>query len=73
MAKGTPANRLLVLVEGEDLLGPKKMVVDGGRSNAGRPKRPVRLMASLVYAGLCDGGREALRVRREGCHGLDNA
>src|SRR4249920_1299663 len=36
-------------VEGLDLLGPTMVVVGAGRSNAGRPKLPVRLMASLVY------------------------
>ena len=36
-------------VEGHDLLGPTVELVGAGRSNAGRPKMPIRLMASLVY------------------------
>ena len=37
------------VIEGHDLVGPRTVVVGAGRSNAGRPKLPVRLMASLVY------------------------
>ena len=36
-------------VEHHDLLGPAMVVVGTGRSNAGRPKLAIRLMASLVY------------------------
>ena len=35
------------VIEGHDLVGPRTVVVGAGRSNAGRPKLPVRLMASL--------------------------
>jgi len=31
------------------LFGPKVKVVGGGKSNAGRPRLPIRLMASLLY------------------------
>jgi IS5 family transposase len=31
------------------LFGPKVQVVDGGTSNAGRPRLPIRLMVSLLY------------------------
>jgi IS5 family transposase len=36
-------------IEGHDLVGPTKVVVGSGRSNAGRPRLPIRLMASLLY------------------------
>jgi IS5 family transposase len=36
-------------VEGRDLFGPTSAVLGAGRSNAGRPKTPLRLMASLLY------------------------
>jgi IS5 family transposase len=36
-------------VEGQDLLGSTKVLVGAGRSNAGRPKLPLRLMCCLVY------------------------
>ncbi len=42
-------DRAGVRVEGQDLLGPTMSVVGAGRSNAGRPKTPIRLMASLLY------------------------
>ncbi len=32
-----------------DLFGPSLAVVGGGVSSAGRPRRPIRLMASLLY------------------------
>jgi IS5 family transposase len=36
-------------VECHDLLGPAMVVIGAGRSNAGRPRLPIRLMATLVY------------------------
>ena len=36
-------------IEDQDLLGPTVALVGAGRSNAGRPKTPIRLMASLLY------------------------
>ncbi len=36
-------------IEDRDLLGPTVALVGAGRSNAGRPKTPIRLMASLLY------------------------
>lgn len=42
-------DRAGTVVEGHDLLGPTSAVLGAGRSNAGRPKTPIRLMASLVY------------------------
>ena len=36
-------------VEGHDLVGPTKVVVGAGRSNAGLAKLPIRLLASLLY------------------------
>ena len=37
------------VVQGQDLLGATMALVGAGRSNAGRPKTPIRLMASLLY------------------------
>ena len=37
------------LLEGRDMFGPTQALVGAGRSNAGRPKLPIRLMASLLY------------------------
>jgi hypothetical protein len=37
------------VIEGQDLVGRRTVVVGTGRRNAGRPKLVVRLMASLVY------------------------
>jgi IS5 family transposase len=37
------------VLEGHDMFGPTLAVAGGGISNAGRPKLPIRLMASLVY------------------------
>ena len=37
------------VIEGQDLVGRRTVVVGAGRSNAGRPKLVVRLMASRVY------------------------
>ena len=36
-------------LERSDLLGPVQVVVGAGQSAAGRPRLPIRLMASLVY------------------------
>lgn len=36
-------------VEGIGLFGPEVKVVGGGRSNAGRPRLPIRLIVSLLY------------------------
>ena len=33
----------------EDLFGPSLVVAGAGRSNAGRPRLPIRLMTSLLY------------------------
>ena len=41
------------VIEGQDMLGPNRKVVGAGRSNAGRPKTPIRLLASLVYLKHC--------------------
>jgi IS5 family transposase len=37
------------ILESSDLLGPMQVVVGAGQSAAGRPRLPIRLMASLVY------------------------
>ena len=37
------------LLEGQDLFGPTAVLAGAGTSNAGRPKLPIRLMASLLY------------------------
>ena len=37
------------VLEGHDMFGPTKVLVGAGTSNAGRPKLPIRLMASLLY------------------------
>ena len=37
------------LIDGQDMLGPTKTLVGAGRSNAGRPKMAIRLMAGLLY------------------------
>jgi len=42
-------DRLGQSIESHDLLGPRQEVVGAGRSNAGRPKLPIRLMASVLY------------------------
>ena len=36
-------------LEGQDMFGTTAVLVGAGRSNAGRPKLPIRLMASLLY------------------------
>jgi IS5 family transposase len=42
-------DRAGVVVQGVDMLGPTQALVGAGRSNAGRPKLPMRLLISLVY------------------------
>jgi IS5 family transposase len=42
-------NRVGQVLQREDLFGTTQTVIGGGRSNAGRPKLPIRLMASLLY------------------------
>lgn len=37
------------ILEGRDMFGPTQALMGAGRSNAGRPKLPIRLMASLLY------------------------
>jgi IS5 family transposase len=37
------------LLEGQDMFGSTAVLAGGGVSNAGRPKLPIRLMASLLY------------------------
>lgn len=37
------------VIEGDDLFGPSLQVVGAGVSAAGRPRLPIRLMASLLY------------------------
>ena len=48
-AKFEHQDRVGECIEGHDLVGPSKMIVGAGRSNAGRPKLAIRLMASLLY------------------------
>jgi len=42
-------NRSGHILKSEDMFGTSEVVVGGGRSNAGRPKLPIRLMVSLLY------------------------
>lgn len=42
-------NRVGQVLQVEDMFGTTQTVMGGGRSNAGRPKLPIRLMASLLY------------------------
>jgi transposase, IS5 family len=37
------------VLEGQDMFGPTVVLAGGGTSNAGRPRLPIRLMASLLY------------------------
>ena len=37
------------ILEGQDMFGPTLVLEGAGTSNAGRPKLPIRLMASLLY------------------------
>lgn len=42
-------DRVGQVIEGDDLFGPSVQVVGAGVSAAGRPRLPIRLMASLLY------------------------
>ncbi len=48
-AKFERADRAGQVLEGRDMFGTTKVLVGAGRSVAGRPKLPIRLMASLLY------------------------
>jgi len=48
-AKFEHQNRSGQILKSEDMFGTSEVVVGGGRSNAGRPKLPIRLMVSLLY------------------------
>lgn len=48
-AKFERQNRSGHILKSEDMFGTSEVVVGGGRSNAGRPKLPIRLMVSLLY------------------------
>ena len=48
-AKFEHLDRVGQVVDGVDLLGPTTTLLGAGRSNAGRPKMPIRLMTSLLY------------------------
>ena len=48
-AKFERQDRAGQILDGHDMLGTTKFLVGAGRSNAGRPKLPIRLMASLLY------------------------
>lgn len=48
-AKFERQNRTGHILKSEDMFGTSEVVVGGGRSNAGRPKLPIRLMVSLLY------------------------
>jgi IS5 family transposase len=42
-------NRIGEILQAQDMFGTTETLVGAGRSNAGRPKLPIRLMASLLY------------------------
>ncbi len=42
-------NRAGEVLRARDMFGTTEVLVGAGRSNAGRPKLPIRLMASLLY------------------------
>jgi len=48
-AKFDHQNRPGEILKAQDMFGPTEVLVGAGRSNAGRPKLPIRLMASLLY------------------------
>ena len=48
-AKFERQSRAGQVLEGRDMFGPTQLLVGAGPSNAGRPKLPIRLMASLLY------------------------
>ena len=41
------------ILEGRDMFGPTAVLAGAGASNAGRPRLPIRLMASLLYLKHC--------------------
>jgi transposase, IS5 family len=49
VAKFERQERAGQVLEGHDMFGPTLMLEGAGTSNAGRPKLPIRLMASLLY------------------------
>ena len=48
-AKFEHQNRTGHILKDQDMFGTTAVLVGAGRSNAGRPKLPIRLMASLLY------------------------
>ena len=48
-AKFEHQNRTGEILKAQDMFGTTETLVGAGRSNAGRPKLPIRLMASLLY------------------------
>ena len=48
-AKFERQHRAGQILESQDLFGATQALVGAARSNAGRPKLPIRLMASLLY------------------------
>ena len=52
-AKFARQDRVGQSIEGTDLFGPTAVVLGGGVSTGGRPKLPIRLMASLIYLKNC--------------------
>jgi IS5 family transposase len=48
-AKFERQDRAGQILEGRDMFGPTLVLEGAGTSNAGRPKLPIRLMASLLY------------------------
>lgn len=48
-AKFEHQNRSARALKSDDMFGISVVVVGGGRSNAGRPKLPIRLMVRLLY------------------------
>jgi len=48
-AKFEHQNRSGQVLKSQDMFGTTETLVGAGRSNAGRPKLPIRLMASLLY------------------------
>ena len=49
VAKFERQERAGQVLEGHDMSGPTLVLEGAGTSNAGRPKLPIRLMASLLY------------------------
>ena len=48
-AKFERQNRAGEILKAQDMFGSTETVIGAGRSNAGRPKLAIRLMASLLY------------------------